>query len=303
MPIPNVSNDEMREALKELAQATYNHDQWAEGLYGTLICGLTPDERDLSEDAHRLCRFGQWYYQSGSALFEHHAGFAEIGVEHQRMHECVTHILQRFSRKQPIPIEDFERFVSALKRLRLEIATVQHEIQETLFNLDPLTGTPSRFAMLTKLREQQQFVRRGVHDCTIAMMDIDHFKEVNDTYGHVVGDHVLTGVAHLLMANMRPYDRVFRYGGEEFLICLSDTDLKTGHDVIDRLRAEIEVLAQNSDEKGAFTVTVSFGMALLDAELAVEQSIDRADKALYVAKEQGRNRVVDWNPSMNEGKE
>jgi PleD family two-component response regulator len=180
----------------------------------------------------------------------------------------------------PVSIKDYERFVATLKRLRLEVTTAQHEFEDALYSLDPLTGTPSRVGMLTKLREQHELVKRNVQACSVAMMDLDRFKAVNDKYGHAVGD-------------------MFRYGGEEFLICLPDTELETGHDIVDRLRAELVSLPHETDGKGVFHVSVSIGLTLLDSDISVEQAIDRADKALYVAKAQGRNCTVIWDGSMN----
>jgi len=295
-----MSDEHTRLALKELEQALYSHDQWAETLYGTLICRLTPDDRDIGREAHHACRFGQWYYKSGSVALTDFPGFAEIGIEHERMHRYATSLLRASVDGVPISIKDYERFVTALKRLRLEIASVQRELESALFNLDPLTGTPSRLGMLGKLREQQEFVRRD-HACAIAMMDLDLFKSVNDRYGHLVGDKVLIGFARYVMAHLRPYDKVFRYGGEEFLICLADTDLESGRSIVERMREDLASLPFEGDGNGSFHVTVSFGIAALDADKSVEQSIDRADKALYVAKANGRNRVVSWDPSMNEG--
>lgn len=299
MAIPTLPDELMRVALKELEQAVYNHDQWAETLYGTLICRLTPDERDVSPDAHHNCRFGQWFYKSGAVALKDHPGFAEIGLEHARMHQYATSLLRASMEGTPISIRDYERFMTALKRVHLEIATVKHELEGALFNLDPLTGTPSRIGMLSSLREQLEFVRRK-HACAVAMMDLDHFKSVNDNYGHLVGDKVLIGFAHYIMAHLRPYDKVFRYGGEEFLICLPDTDQQTGCDIVSRLTDELASLPFDTEGKGQVRVTVSFGLTNLDPDISVEQSIDRADKALYAAKARGRNRVVVWDASMNE---
>lgn len=299
MAISNLTDEQIRAALKEFEQALYNHDRWAETLYGTLICRLSPDERDISRDAHRMCRFGQWYYKSGGVALGGRPGFAEIGLEHERMHQHAANLLRMSVDGVPIAIKDYERFINALKRLHLEISSVQHELEGALFNLDPLTGTPSRVEMLGKLREQQEFVRRD-HPCVVAMMDLDRFKSVNDQYGHLVGDKVLIGFARYIMAHLRPFDKVFRYGGEEFLIYLPDTDVETGHVIVDRLREELAALPFEPNGKDAFHVTASFGMTALDPGMAVERSIARADNALYVAKRSGRNRVVDWDASMNE---
>ncbi|HET7716274.1 MAG TPA: diguanylate cyclase [Bauldia sp.] len=300
MAIPNLTDEQLQFATRELQQALYNHEQWSEMLAGTLICRLTPDERDISPNAHRLCRFAQWYYKSGIAGLERHPGFAEIGIEHQRMHQYAANMLRSSMDGVPIPTEDYERFVTAMKRMRLEIATLQRELQGALSNLDPLTGTPSRIGMLTSLREQRELVHRSVQACVIAMMDLDHFKLVNDTYGHVVGDRVLVDTAQYIMRHMRPYDKLFRYGGEEFLICLPETDLEAGRNIVDRLRRELGSLAHEADGRPTFHVTVSFGLTLLDPEASVEESIDRADKALYVAKTTGRDRSVAWDASMSQ---
>jgi len=153
--------------------------------------------------------------------------------------------------------------------------------------------------MLTKLREERELVSRGVHGCAVVMMDLDLFKAVNDQYGHGVGDRVLVDFAHYVTAHLRPYDKVFRYGGEEFLICLPDADLDTGHEIVDRLREELASLPFEAGDAQRFHVTASFGLTLLDPAVPVEQSIDRADKALYAAKAKGRNRVVTWNASLD----
>ena len=298
MAIPNMSDEDIRAALKELEQAVYNHEQWAEKLYGTLICRLTPDQRDLSDEAHRMCQFGQWYYRSGMAALARHPGVPEIGIEHKRMHQYAATLLRSCSDGVPISINDYERFVTTLRRLRLEIATVQRELEDAHHNLDPLTGTPSRVSLLTKLREQHDLAKRKEHACTIAMMDLDHFKNVNDTHGHAVGDKVLISVARYVMAHLRPYDKVFRYGGEEFLICLPDTDIQEAKSIVDRLREELASLPHRLESPEPLTVTVSFGLTQLDPDVPVEQSIDRADKALYVAKATGRNRVIVWDASM-----
>ena len=297
MTVPAASDEEIRVAVKALEQALYNHEQWSQALYATLVCRLAPDEHDLESDAHRRCRFGQWYYDEGVRIFSRHPGFAQIADEHERMHKAASLLLHALAAGDPISVQSYDRFVQAMQRMRLEIATLKREFEDTLYNLDPLTGTPSRTGMLTKLRDEQGLVGRKVHSCAIAMMDIDLFKPVNDTYGHVVGDRVLVALARYVMRHLRPYDKVFRYGGEEFLICLPDADLSVGRDALERLRQGIAALT-HEDNGRTFHVTVSLGVTLLDPGLPVEQSIERADKALYAAKAAGRNRTIIWDAAL-----
>jgi diguanylate cyclase (GGDEF)-like protein len=289
----------MRIALRELEQASYHHEQWAENLHGTLVCRAVPDEKDLGPDAHCQCHFGQWYSHTGSIALRNHPGFQEIGIEHERMHRYAAHLLRASRDGGVVARADYERFVGALKRMNLEMANVREELQRALFNLDPLTGVPSRIGMLTALREQQEYVRQN-HCCVVAMLDLDHFKSINDNYGHMVGDTVLVEVARWLMGHLRPYDKIYRYGGEEFLICLPGTDMVTGNDILNRFIEGIAGLPFAVEGKDGLRVTASVGLADLGAHLPVERSIEHADRALYLAKGQGRNRVVLWDVAMDE---
>ena len=299
MPFRGLSPEDMRRALTELDQALFNHEQWCEGLNRTLICGIAPDDRDLLDDAHCKCRFGQWLYGPGAAKLTGHPGFAEIEATHMRMHQGAQALLAASSRHDPIAIDEYERFVMALKQMRLEVATTKHELEDAIYNLDPLTGVASRIGMLTKLREQQALVKRKVQFSCIAMLDIDHFKAVNDTYGHTTGDRALVAFARHATSHLRPYDLFFRYGGEEFLLCVANAELRTGNEVVERLRVGLAELPIARDGGGTFTITVSAGLTLIDPDVTVEQSIERADRALYAAKAAGRNRIVTWDPSMS----
>jgi diguanylate cyclase len=299
MVFPNISEDVMRMALRELEQASYHHEQWAEKVHGTLVCRAVPDESDLGPTAHCHCRFGQWYYQTGSIALKNHPGFRELGTEHERMHKCAAHLLRSLEGGGAVERGDYDCFVGALKRMNLEMSNLREELQRALFNLDPLTGAPSRIGMLTALREQQEYVRRS-RACVVAMLDLDHFKSINDTYGHMVGDTVLVDVARWILKQLRPYDKLYRYGGEEFLLCLPETDAATGVDILNRFIAGIAALPFAVEGKGHFRVTASVGLADLGAHLPVERSIERADRALYLAKAKGRNRVVLWEPSIDE---
>ena len=293
-----LSPDQLRNALAALDQAIYHHEQWLEGIHTTIVCRLPPDARDIDAEAYCKCRFGQWYYGPGSAMLAANSGFVAIEQEHRRMHELGGSVLRAMARGESPLLRDYNNFTHAAKRMRLEISTLKAELEATLFNLDPLTGAGNRIAMLTKLREQQEFVRRNVMSCGIAMIDLDYFKTVNDSYGHLVGDRVLVACTRYMLDHTRAYDKIYRYGGEEFLLCVPNADLEVARNFAERLREGIAALPFDGDDGEPFHITVSFGLTLLAPDVPVEQSIDRADKALYEAKQTGRNRVVVWDPSM-----
>jgi len=297
MAISVVPQSDIRASLSELDQALYNHEQWVESLYATLICRLAPDDRDVDEEAHRKCRFGQWLYGHGTQLLKSNPGFAEIEAEHERMHRSAAKLLAEAEGTR-ISTASYDRFITALKRLRLEILTLKRELEASLYNLDPLTGTLNRIEMLTRLREEHALVKRNVHATCIAMLDLDLFKAVNDAFGHLVGDKALTKIAAYTSAHLRPYDKIYRYGGEEFLITLPDTDIETARGIVERIRSELGQIAHEADGRPPLRITVSLGLAPLDPDVPVEQSIDRADRALYAAKSAGRDCTVVWDPSM-----
>lgn len=112
--------------------------------------------------------------------------------------------------------------------------------REILEELDPLTGLHNRHAMERELERERERFLRTKHPCCIALGDLDHFKQVNDSYGHGVGDRVLEASADCFLRHLRPYDSLYRYGGEEFLFCLPDADLKSARKIIERLRLELE---------------------------------------------------------------
>lgn len=301
MTSTGLSSEQIGGALKALEQALFAHEQWGEALHTTLTCRLQPDERDFDENAHRQCRFGQWCHGAGGQQLGVHPAFAEIVNEHARMHGYAAALLKSLTQSEPIEVAQYERFLNAMKRMRLEITSLKGELELELRNLDPLTGTPGRMGMLAKLREQQALVERGIQACTLAMLDIDHFKAVNDTYGHKAGDAVLVAIARCLQGHLRPYDVVYRYGGEEFLVCLPNTGAAVGLEVVERLRRAVADLPHAPDGKERIAVTVSAGLAEMGQGLGIEAAIDRADKALYAAKAAGRNRTVCWAPATSKG--
>ncbi len=290
----NINQEELQIILGQLDQAIRNHHTWFEGITRTLICGLPYDQRDIRKDAHRECQFGQWYYNFATESLRTHPGFIAIEQEHAHMHQLASQLLLYGANNPSIDAFIYDQFENSVERLRLQITSLQRELQDSLFNLDPLTGANNRIGMLTRLREQHELVKRKAQNCSIAMMDLDHFKTVNDDYGHVVGDLVLKSVVQYMLKNIRTYDTVYRYGGEEFLLCMPQTNIKETTDLIDRLREGIENLCINTDIKPKPQITASFGITLLDPDVFVEESINRADQALYNAKEQGRNRLEIW---------
>ncbi|WP_157954335.1 GGDEF domain-containing protein [Saccharospirillum mangrovi] len=160
--------------------------------------------------------------------------------------------------------------------------------------IDPLTGLNNRGAMAITLNREMDRMRRHNQDMSILMVDIDRFKDINDRYGHLAGDDVLRQVAQIIDTTIRGCDACFRFGGEEFLIMLTDSNLPLARMVAERLRHT--VCEQTRSPAPNAHVTISVGVAHFDNESDWPELVDRADRALYQAKQDGRNRVAISQP-------
>lgn len=156
---------------------------------------------------------------------------------------------------------------------------------------DFLTGAPNRRAIIENLKNELARAQRKQSTLSIGLCDIDHFKHVNDTYGHHVGDDVLCGFVKAIQNILRPYDLIGRYGGEEFLIIVPDSSGSVETDIFERVRAEI---AQNKikTKSGEVGITISIGATNSKKNKTADAMLTSADAALYKAKDNGRNRVV-----------
>ena len=162
---------------------------------------------------------------------------------------------------------------------------------ESLATTDPLTELPNHRALLSMLDQELERSLRYEHSCSLLFLDIDHFKKINDTYGHFAGDAVLRETAQRLRSNVRPYDQVGRYGGEEFLVVLPNCDLEQAAVQADRMRTRLAAHGMSVD--GAdIRVSASFGVTVSDGtEKSPDYFVRVADEALYQAKAKGRNCV------------
>ena len=181
--------------------------------------------------------------------------------------------------------------------------SVMHKISSLLrefeydATIDPLTGFYNRRwlnKMLERLINRSLSEEDGGRNLSVIMMDLDHFKNFNDTYGHLAGDRALNSIARSLSKHLRPEDTITRYGGEEFLAVLPGSDLQEATHVAERLRIAVEETELFAVEgESVPPLTVSLGIAQMQADDHQDSLIGAADKALYRAKRGGRNRVSD----------
>jgi len=185
-------------------------------------------------------------------------------------------------------------FLFGLAYLVLRRWREREEEVRVMSRTDPLTGLFNRRSILTQLkREQDRSSEQGL-PMAVVMLDLDHFKQINDTWGHEAGDYVLIASADVLQKTVRQNDRVGRYGGEEFLLVLPGTDGEGARRIAERCRQQIEALDVLLSDGRRVRVSASMGLYCNDKDrtAGIETLLRRADKALYIAKQEGRNRVV-----------
>jgi len=168
------------------------------------------------------------------------------------------------------------------------------EIQELIIT-DKLTGLYNRHFMMTTLEDEINRSSRTNRYFSLLMIDLDDFKKINDTYGHINGDLILSMAGKIITTNIRKYDRAFRYGGEEFIIVLPETDINIAWMVAERIRekfAREQITIQDSEKQHLISATLSIGVVGYEKGEALSQMLKRADEAMYTAKSLGKNKVV-----------
>jgi len=179
-----------------------------------------------------------------------------------------------------------------IKRLADELERVNRNLAE-LATIDPLTQVANRRVVEQRLAHEFQRERRYKHPLACILIDIDHFKAVNDNYGHPIGDKVLVEVAAAIRESIRTTDLVARFGGEEFIVVAPETGTAPALLVAERIRRAITEKTTAKMDQGLPVVTASLGVATTDVKVVTESElVAKADAALYRAKHEGRNRVV-----------
>jgi len=191
--------------------------------------------------------------------------------------------------------EEYDDLIKSEITFLTSLDIVYTAINSTMYSIDDLTQLPNRALFYSILeKEYAKLIREDNSNC-IVFVDIDHFKKVNDTYGHSRGDLVLKKIADKLSLSIRKYDSIGRYGGEEFLIFLPKTHIVEAKEIVERIRKKIQDLVINIDSELSITVTCSFGLSSFTSDKSLPEIIQNADKALYLAKENGRNKVKVFN--------
>lgn len=214
-----------------------------------------------------------------------HKAHYDLVIEQQSLGKVSVYRERPFTDDE---LADLESMLCVLVYPLRNALAYRHAVQRAL--RDPLTGVQNRNALDSALGREIETSRRHGSSLSMLVLDIDHFKHINDTHGHSFGDDVLKAVAHTAETTIRRCDEIFRFGGEEFVVLARFTDETGARQLAERIRKDIEAIGTvNGQDAG---VTVSIGIAVMPPADSADNLFDRADQALYQAKQEGRNRWV-----------
>jgi diguanylate cyclase len=282
---------QVEEFICELDAALEAHLGWTRRVLRCAVLRTSPGKDVLAPDAHCRCRFGRW-------IGEHRERFNQIDEaatirlfhQHKLMHGAVRELCSTILAGGVGEIADLEAFEDSQIAFIHELAHFKTAFLAHSARLDSLTGLPLRYGLEIEFELFRSTVHRLGKKMALMMIDVDHFKLVNDTYGHGVGDQALKHAAAIMTAQARKGEPVFRFGGEEFLQLVRVDVVEDAAPVANRLLQAFRDSPMSLPNNQALCLRVSAGLAEVEPTEDMEQAVARADQALYAAKAAGRDR-------------
>lgn len=281
------------------------------GVNGQVIEGLHRSIISMNQDVSQTIEITQTQFESKA---RHHdelksqiTDMGEVVNQSIDLAKCKSEAQQylekmqtSISARQEADKEEEEKLISLLQNMQRELTSMEKKTQQyrkklleqrLQTHMDPLTKIPNRIAYNERIEQEYQRWLRTKSPLCMAVIDIDHFKSINDKYGHAAGDKTLLVIAKQLKSKLRKTDFLARWGGEEFVILFPDSELTDLIEPLEEIRKKLESLPFKFKHEPV-TITASFGLAEFAGEDSVESVFERADKHLYSAKNNGRNQII-----------
>ena len=280
----------LRSFYDDFRRALLMHRKGRLRLFFKLLFPNDESPLDLEVSVLEQLDFRVWINVDPASLEAQHQLYLELTRQQDNLLLLVTEALESADKAQ-FTSSQFYTIAQSMTDIDRLANRLVSSCTNALTDVDRLTGLLNRTAMERDLAQESKLASDDALPFTIAMVDLNHFKQVNDQYGHPTGDLVLQIMAERFSESLRPRDRVYRYGGEEFLVLLPKTSLNDALPVLERLR---RAAASSPVNDGAVRLmqTVSIGVAQFNVAEPYAKTIQSADKALYEAKKAGRNQVM-----------
>lgn len=276
--------------IAELDETAQCHMDWTRRLLRCAVLRTAPGNDLLAADAHERCRLGIWLQRDRARLEQIDAVTAQRLVEHHEQVHCAARgICGRILAGEPGDAEELDAFERAQAGVVDDLARLKTAVLERSARLDALTGLPLRYGIEEEFaRCRSQSMRHG--ELLVALLlDLDHFKRINDVEGHAAGDRALQHVADVLRRHCRVGEPVFRFGGEEFLAMLQAAGRAAAERAVERILQALRESPVALADGRSIRVRASAGMAVVGSAEPMADAIGRADQALYAAKAAGRD--------------
>ncbi len=282
---------QVEEFVAELDCAVESHMDWTRRVLRCSVLRSSPGADVLAPDAHCRCRFGRWIekYQERFKLIDEAATVRLLNY-HQLMHDAVRRLCSSILSTGMGDSDDLDVFEDSQVHLIAELAHFKTEILASGARIDALTGLPLRHGLEVEFARFRSGAKRLGMRAVVLMVDIDHFKRVNDAYGHGVGDEALRHVADILSLQTRREETIIRFGGEEFLRLIRVDCADEASSAAERMLQALRDNSMTLSDGGKLHLTASCGLAWVGPLDSLEHATARADHALYAAKAEGRDR-------------
>jgi diguanylate cyclase (GGDEF)-like protein len=269
------------------------HLAWNQRLLRCALLHESPGDDMLRPQAHTLCRFGIWFASQRVQLDTFDAPLVQnIAQAHQSMHDAVRRMCEGVLQDQAATLADMQAYEHGQSTMVTLLNHLRELVAKASTHHDVLTGLPLRHGLDYAFVLRRKDARRAQATLWLAMIDVDHFKSVNDVHGHAVGDVALRHVARCLGACMREADALFRYGGEEFLALFLVREPPGVELLAARLLDAVRGAPMTTASGATLRLTVTIGLARVREDEELASATERADRALLQGKVHGRNRFV-----------
>lgn len=285
--------------ISEFDAAIEAHMEWTRRILRCAVLRTSPGEDVLAPMAHNLCRFGRWFLLNRAHFESIDANSVQhVEAVHQAMHDAIRAICADVMSGRPGQNADLITFEQSQSELLTLLAKLKTLTLSNAVRHDHLTGLPLRYGIENDFALCQKDAQRTGTLLYAAMIDADHFKHINDSHGHPVGDMVLRHLASTLKGALRSNEPLYRFGGEEFLWLMRCKSVEEAEQSARRIVTTVRTTPVPIANGESLVLTVTLGLALVGEQEEMSSAIKRADVALYEGKNGGRDRyVIDNLPS------
>lgn len=276
----NVTAQELETILTTLDKALILHDQWRDQLQRALICKLPPEDANLAPDAHHHCAFGRWYYSPANAHLRKLETFHQVEEIHETMHHLGRELCTHAKGRWPITPKEYDPFIAKMAAFRNELLKLRRKVEETLHTIDALTGAFTSPQLLPHLRREQAALKSHGLPYSLLLLRFD-LLIINQVLGRDKGDELLRSSIAGIRAILDIGDKIYRYAGAEFVICLPGRNADHARELLDQCFDVIGKELINLSGSLLSKMDVYHGIVDLEPDVYVEQLIRHAKRATY----------------------